>query len=603
MNKDSRFKNSKITARQLNSGQAMITAVMFFLFITVTIVGGVSFSVLRQVKSGQDLIRSKESYYISEAGVEDVTYRIKNSKNYSAAEALSLGGFTANTTVSDISGGKIISSATNRDGDVRKVAAQVAIGAGVAFNYGIQTGQGGFGLEGGSQVNGSVYANGSILAQGGVVITGSATAANSAALAADQTNNSPSAPPSSVVFRNASASQDFAQSFGVSTSEVVGKLQLYIKKTGSPSNITVRIVEDNAGAPSGAQVTSAQLSSGLVTTNYGWVDVLFPSGSLLAVGTTYWLVLDSGSTSSSNYYVIGANSGVYGTGTGKVGQYGGTWSNTSPAGLDGYFVLYLGGQQSLIGGGDWTGSVVIGSGGVGDAWAHTVTGASVAGTIYCQTGSSNNKACNTTKGDPDPQPYPISQGMVDDWKDEAMTGGTINGNYSVGWAGASLGPKKIAGNLTVDGGGTLTLTGTLWVTGSVTVTSGAKIVLASSYGTNSGVLVSDGIMNFSGGSNIKGSGQTGSYLLMLTTSDCPQSLSCGASPAIFAGSSSFTGAIFNAQNGTIALEGGATIKEATAYRITAEGGTVINYESGLINVNFSSGPSGGWNIQSWNETQ
>ena len=573
----------------------MLTAVIFFLFITITIVGGVSFAVLRQVKNGQDLIRSKESYYVSEAGLEDVVYRIKNGKNYSSTETLNVNGYSAVTTVSDVSGGKLIASATNRDGDVRKVSTNISIGEGASFNYGIQTGQGGFNLSGGSRINGNVYANGSIVADGGVVITGSAVAANSSPLAADQTNNSPSTPTNSVTFRNANGSQDFAQSFVVGTTEVVNKIQLYIKKVGGPSNITVRIVEDNAGMPSGTEVTNATLSSSLVTTNYGWVDVLFPSGKLLTTGTTYWFVLDSGSSNASNYYVIAANSAGYPSGIGKIGSYGGTWNATSPSGLDGYFVLYLGGQQSTIGGGSYVGSVVIGSGGIGDAWAHTVQGAQVAGNLYCQTGSINNKSCDTSKGDPQPQPYPVSDGNIADWKAEAAAGGVLSGNRTYGSAGGTLGPKEINGNLIINGGGTLTLTGTVWVTGTITLSNGAKIVLASSYGSDSGVLLADGDIDLTGGSDIRGTGQAGSNVLVITTSN--------DDPAISAGSSSFTSAVLNAQNGGINLDGGGTIKEATAYKITASHGATINYDSGLVNTQFQSGPSGGWNLSGWNETQ
>ncbi|KKT91018.1 MAG: hypothetical protein UW93_C0014G0001, partial [Parcubacteria group bacterium GW2011_GWC1_45_13] len=42
-------------------------------------------------------------------------------------------------------------------------------------------------------------------------------------------------------------------------------------------------------------------------------------------------------------------------------------------------------------------------------------------------------------------------------------------------------------------------------------------------------------------------------------------------------------------------------KEATAYGIILNNEAIITYESGLANVNFYSGPSGGWNIESWAE--
>ena len=46
-----------------------------------------------------------------------------------------------------------------------------------------------------------------------------------------------------------------------------------------------------------------------------------------------------------------------------------------------------------------------------------------------------------------------------------------------------------------------------------------------------------------------------------------------------------------------------TLREAVAYRMTIGGGSSITYEAGLTNNNFSSGPSGTWNVNSWREDQ
>jgi hypothetical protein len=58
-----------------------------------------------------------------------------------------------------------------------------------------------------------------------------------------------------------------------------------------------------------------------------------------------------------------------------------------------------------------------------------------------------------------------------------------------------------------------------------------------------------------------------------------------------------------APNGTITVNGGASLKEATGYRIVVTGGSDITYESGLTNNNFSSGPSGTWGVNSWKEVE
>lgn len=574
------------------NGYALITAVVFFLSATSVFVFGAVGTAIREISISRDVLKGKESYFLSESGMEDAIYRLKKGKQISTSETLNLNGNSVNTVITSISGGKEIISEGEDDGYIRKVKTKVLAGTGVAFNYGVQTGQGGFFLGGGSMVNGNVYSNGSIISTDGAEITGSAIAANVSAMIADQKNESPSVPPYSILFAKENATQDFGQSFEVSASDKLNKISFYIKKVGNPSGATVRVL---SGSLTGTEIANGSLNSSLVTANYGWVNVAMNSNPVLNIGTTYWIMID-GSANASNYYIIGANSS-YDNGQAKIGRNS-TWINTTPTGLDGYFAVYIGGTESKIGGGTWAGAIRVG----GDAWANTVTGAFVTGALYCQSGINNNKVCNTSKTDPSPQNMPISDGNIDVWKDEALSGGTYNGNYSVGWAGATIGPKKINGNLTISGGGILNITGTLWVTGNIILGGGGQIKLSSSYGVNSGIIVVDGTTNLGGGGGINGSGQTGSYILIVSTSVCDGVSTCGTTPAILVGGGA-SAVILNAQNGTINIGGGANLKEATANKITLSGGAVINYESGLADIKFTSGPSGGYTINSWNEVE
>lgn len=582
-------------------GQIMIGIVVMFVVISLSVISGIAWNVQKENLTESNLKSSTKSYYSAEAITEDVVYRIKNGMQVSSTQTININDAIGTATVSDSSGTKTISSLGDFKDSIRKISVSLTEGSGVAFNYGIQTGVGGFRMSGGARINGNVYSNGNIIATNGVVITGSAIAANSSALSADQVNNIPSTPTNSITFANVSATQDTAQSFKVSSTGQINNVQFYLKRVGTalPANITVKIVTDNAGSPSTNILDTATISAGMVTTSYGWITATFTNNRELAEDTTYWLVLDGG-TSSSKYYIFGANN-TYANGMAKM-YNGSSWVATSPSGLDGYFKLYMGGLTSTIGSGTYVGSVYIGTAGVGDAWAHTVTGASVAGNLYCQVGSNNNKTCDASKGDPSSVGFPISDSNIEEWKEDAEAGGIINGNYSVGWQGATLGPKKITGNLTIEGGGIFTVSGTLWVQGTISLSGGGSIKLASSYGPKSGIIISDGRISLSGGGMVSGSGTSGSYILILTTSDCPTSLSCGGNNAIEVGGGA--GAmILNAQKGTIHLGGGVALKEATAYKIVADGGAVITYESGLANPNFLSGPGGGFNIISWEEVE
>ncbi len=230
----------------------------------------------------------------------------------------------------------------------------------------------------------------------------------------------------------------------------------------------------------------------------------------------------------------------------------------------------------------------------GTAQAHTVNNVSSTGLIYCQNGTGNNKSC-TAQSDPVAANLPVADSNITGWKNDATTGGINNGDLNVGTyptQNVTMGPKKIVGNLNVYGGGVLTVSGTLWVTGNINLTSGSQIKLISSYGANDGVIVADGNILINGGSFATGSGTAGSYIMLLTTSSSTSAVSIN-------GGSGAT--IIYAPNGTVDVNGGATLKEVVGNRMTIEGGSSITYESGLINTSFSSGPSGSWSVNSWGE--
>jgi hypothetical protein len=588
-------KGEKKFYRRKTGGQAMLIAVVFFLFINLAVISGLVVSPVREFRNASLGHQSKQSYFLAESGVEDAYYRILNNLPIAEITTLTLGGNTATTAVTSSGNQKEIIALGEVQNLERKISLSLTTGIGVSFNYGIQTGYGGLALSNNAGVNGNVYANGSIIGGNNSFITGSAFAANTPAQAMNQSNLEPVPSPNSITFRNASSSQDLGQKFQVTTTEPVSKVQFYIKKTGNPNSATVKIVNDNGDKPGTTVLGSGSLVSTHVTTAYSLVNVVITSPPSLTAGTNYWLVIDNSSNSSSNYYTVAANS-AYPDGYAKVGQLGGTWNNTSPSQLDAYFAIFTGGVNAVISG------ITIGAGTTGDAWANTVNHSIVQGNLYCQTGSGNNKPCNTSQPNPSPQPMPISEGNVAEFKSQAEAGGVWNGNKTITSSAESLGPLKIEGNLTVTNNATLTVTGTLWVTGNITLDNNVVINLHSSFGSSSAVIVTDGRVSISNNVNFNGSGTEGSYIMVLSTSDCPGSSSCGGSPAINVGNNAGT-VILVAQNGTIQFSNNAGAKEAVARTLSLNNNAVITYETGLANVNFTSGPSGGWAILNWKEIE
>ncbi|MFH1956189.1 MAG: hypothetical protein ABIJ28_00880 [Patescibacteria group bacterium] len=170
--KDSRFK-----IQDSRNGQAVITVTLFLLIISLVVVTGFSSIVLGESKTSQNFISSKKTFFLSEAGVEDVTYRMIKSKSYSANEQLSLDGFTVNTSIFAVGNTKEITATGNVNEDIRKVKTILTTGEGTSFFYGLQTDTGGIIMENTSSVTGNVYSNGTVIGANSNIIRGSVVSA------------------------------------------------------------------------------------------------------------------------------------------------------------------------------------------------------------------------------------------------------------------------------------------------------------------------------------------------------------------------------------------------------------------------------------------
>ncbi len=564
----------------------MVIGIIFFISVSVASILGLTNPVIRHLAMATSAAISRQSFYAAEAGVEDVIYRLKFGFLTSSSQTLDVGGHSVVTTVADAMNSKIVTALGDANNYIRKVETELTTGVGASFHYGLQTGVGGITMGNNSTVNGNVYSNGDITGSNGARITGSAYAANTAALIADQINDAPVSPPSTIQFGSSSAQEDLTQSFTISQTMPINRIEVLIRKVGTPGNLTAMITDDDGGKPGTNILAQGTLSASVVTGSLGWIEVPMSSNPELIAGQTYWLVLDGGNN-ASRYYIVGANS-TYANGIAKIGKYGGAWNDTSPAGLDAYFRIFIGGLTSSIS------NMNVGSGSTDDARAHNITEVNVSGALYCQTGSGNNKPCDTSLPDPTPEAFPISDGNITEWKNAAQSGGVINGNVYLDNSSSSMGPKKINGNLTIDNNYILNITGTIWVTGNIIVSNGSTVKLTAAYGHDSGVIVTDGTVDISNNSTFAGSGQSGSYVMLVTTSNSDNAVGVSNNAGTV---------ILNAQQGTINFANNSGAKSAAAKQINMNNDSIVTYESGLINVNFSSGPGGGYDILKWKEVE
>src|SRR3989344_1883742 len=389
---------------------------------------------------------------------------------------------------------------------------------------------------------------------------------------------------------------DVAQSFQPAATNRAVKADLYLKKVGSPANATLRLISDSGGSPGTSVLATGLLNASSVGSSYGWLTVNFSTTPTLNANTTYWLVIDA-APDNSNYLVWGGDSANgYTRGAGKKSNDWsiGNWSNLN---ADLNFRVYMGGTDNQISTVSVDGSayahfmdtVTVG----GNAGAFTLNSGTIGGSVSADTisnctiggnASYNVKTSCTIGGtqttpttppsDPAVQAMPITQEMIDAWKAQAEAGGTINGDCGDGGVAGcdiptngtlTLGPKKINGNLILQNNQTLIVSGTIYVTGYIDIDNGSAIQLDPSYGIKSGLVFSDGTIHLANNGNFSGSGQAGSYLMLMT-------LASGGGH----------------HGGASGLDNNAT----------------ISYDPGLANALFSGGgSSGSFKVKSWKEIE
>lgn len=564
-------------------GQIVITTVIFFIIISLAIVAGIATPTGNQIKSARDSFRAKQSYAAADAVNDNAFYMLNTGHSLPASIVLSFSdNVSATAAITDIGDTKQIITTGDSGESVRLSKSVFSAGLGASFNYGLQVGNGGINMTNDATIYGSVYSNGNITGSNHAEITGSA-------LAGAVTNTTPDAengsgdPTGGITLGKSSDNIIYlAQSFTVATSTPVIRASFNVKKNGTPSsNITVKIMTNSSGNPSSTQRGgNAIISASQVTGSYGYVDAYLSSGATLTPGTTYWLRVEMSGTSATNYYTFGTNLNQYGAGSLKTKTSSGSWTAASPAGTDEYFAIYTG-QTSTISGMDRIG---------GTASAFTVNNSTITGNLYCQTGSGNNKACDTSTTPPSSLALSVSDANIDEWKDIASAGYT-SGSISLSGdeATTTTGALKVNGSVSLSNDAIITLNGPLYVTGNITLSNKTKIKLSSSYGTGSSFIIVDGTVNTSNEGEFQGSGQSGSYIMLASKNGNINISNHGGSVVLVT------------LNGTVNFSNDATAKAVVARSMQMSNHTTLNYESGLANLNFTGGPSGSWQVESWQE--
>ena len=154
--------------------------------------------------------------------------------------------------------------------------------------------------------------------------------------------------------------------------------------------------------------------------------------------------------------------------------------------------------------------------------------------------------------------------------------------------------------------------GPVWVVGNISFKNSAVIQIDPSVGNKSAVIIADDAADQTTGSQItlqnsvdfNGNGGNRSFVLIISQNRDAQN--GGANKAIQV--QNFTGGasgdlLLYAAHGEIELQNNISLAELSAFRIRLKNSSEVVYRSGLANLLFTSGPSGGYSIEGWSETK
>jgi hypothetical protein len=570
----------------LQSGHTIIMAMVFTAIMLTLSVGVISYTGLH-AKAERQAVASSKAFRTAEAGMEKAMFELNSGNSYSGETNVTFGEgtFTVAVTSLDTNNKRITATGYIPNSispvSTKTISATVSLDlSNVAFNFGVQVGAGGLNMANNSAINGNVFSNGPVSGTG--LITGDTTVALGGNPIADQQwttyNNELS-------FGNISSRRDVAQSFTPSASNRLNKVGLFIRKVGTPGDLTVRVVTDASDEPSKSVLASTTVSTSLVTSTLNFIDAAFSTPPTLNAGQKYWIIISPPSVNNSNYFAWGYDSADgYES---ETGNYSSNWNASSPVwnavNGDFNFKAYMGGVVNTLTG------VTVG----GNARAESMANCTVAIDAYfqdndgCAVGGSQHPFTDP----PGPAALPVSEAQIENWKTAAADGGTIDGPYTV-IGTVTMGPKKIDGDMDFENGATLILTGPLWVKGNLTISNNAIVRVSNDAGGSAISIVADNESNPSGSGLI-----TVSNNVQLLTNNIPGSfimlLSTKSSTAIDLDNNA-AGAVFYANNGTIEVRNNAGASQLTGYGISLNNNASVTYTNGLASSTFTNGPGGSW---------
>jgi len=250
---------------------------------------------------------------------------------------------------------------------------------------------------------------------------------------------------------------------------------------------------------------------------------------------------------------------------------------------------------------------------IGDRGLTMASGSSVNGQVYSNAdvvGASNTRITGDAYAvDTISSPNPVVEGTRNEgadfiplppfdeegWAEKAnINNDPIAGDLTLGSGPATLGPRKIEGNLTLSTGAELTITGPLHVLGNFTMEQNSEIYLDENFESDGTVVFVEGVIIFMSNTQIFGtSADPKGYLLFVSTA-------MGNNAIELNSNASQEGTMY-AVNGDVYINSLGDITALIGKGVVLESNAEINFDLGLITYTFTTGGQGSYGIIKWEE--
>jgi len=146
------------------SGQAALVMLVILVPVTVVIASSINILTFANKKSANDFVRSLQSYYAAEAGIEDSLLRIISADlDHQTSSTITIGGASSDISIDQQASQFTITAAGDANNLERKLSTVLERNTtSVGFFYGVQVGEGGLRMINNAKVIGNIYSNGTI---------------------------------------------------------------------------------------------------------------------------------------------------------------------------------------------------------------------------------------------------------------------------------------------------------------------------------------------------------------------------------------------------------------------------------------------------------